>query len=96
MPRQNVILGVKAVPEFAAGDRVKLTTAFLRNTGQLQGEEATKRWTVIEFDPTRRMVVVDEVIHDIFYFSAEELRAQPNLEYRRIGAYNLQLISRPA
>ena len=34
----------------AIGDRVRLTRAFLRNTGQYKGRDAAGRWTVVACD----------------------------------------------
>ena len=50
------------------GDRVRLTGAFLRNTGQLAGGEGSSRWTVTACGcglcRDGRFVTVDQASHD--------------------------------
>jgi hypothetical protein len=72
------------------GDRVQLTSEFLRNTGQQRGGEGTKRFEVIAVDGD--FVHVDEHV-DLAYFTEEEIQANPLLVWRRIKRANLEVIS---
>lgn len=78
------------------GDTVRMTGKFLRNTGQVASREGKKRWKVLRIDehPSNRrgaMAVVDEKVEDD-YFTAEELKADPSLKYRRILLVNLEKV----
>lgn len=80
---------------FKVGDKVKLTSKFLRSTGQYVGGEGSKRWTVLRIG---HFVIVDEEISPAMLqtmFSTDELAADPSLKYRRIAAGNLMLASKP-
>lgn len=82
--------------EFKVGDKVQLTGAFLRSTGQIAGCDGRSVWTVkaVETYHDSQIVTVDEpAITD--YFSAEELKADPSLAFRRINASNLKLVGKP-
>lgn len=84
--------------EFKAGDKVQLTGAFLRSTGQFTGREGQKVWTVKAVKSYRGtdpdVVIVDEpAILD--YFTADELSADPSLKFRRILSVNLKLVGKP-
>lgn len=69
------------------GDRVRLTAAFLINTGQRVSNEGAKVWTVqaVQGD----FVVTDEAGGFDSYWTLEELAADPLLRFRRIHAGNL-------
>jgi len=79
---------------FNIGDRVRLTGAFLRSTGQIVGGEGQKRWTVMGIkavSPDFVIVRVDEDASDTeIYYTREELEAMPELRQRGINAANLQ------
>jgi hypothetical protein len=80
---------------FAIGDRVRLTGAFLRNTGQQVGGEGRNVWTVIKHPgcnlcADHRFVLTNEPRQDDGMFTAEELAADPFLKYRHINAANLE------
>lgn len=85
--------------KFKAGDRVRLTGAFLRSTGQFAGGEGQRKWSVLAVDakPWSVFVVTDEKKHkdELAFFSAEELEKDPTLQYRRINAANLQHCGKP-
>ncbi len=83
------------MPKFSVGDRVRLTGAFLRSTGQIAGGEGQSVWTV---QPCRcglcsdgRFILTDQEKHDYReIFTAEELAREPHLKFRHINASNLQ------
>ncbi len=84
--------------EFKPGDKVRLTSKFLRNTGQYTGDEPRKIWTIRAVEPKThglQLVTVDELKGDLSYYTAEELEADPELKWRRINAGNLMLASKP-
>ena len=81
---------------FAPGDLVRLTGAFLRNTGQIAGDEGHKRWT-IQAHPGCRLcadgfVLTDELRGSLEDFTAEEYAADPLLRYRHVNAANLERV----
>jgi hypothetical protein len=78
---------------FAIGDRIQLTSKFLRNTGQYTGREPASVWTVTGFSGP--WLVTDEPAGDpAGYYSDEELAADPTLAYRRIAPGNVQRVRR--
>jgi hypothetical protein len=79
------------------GDRVKLTSKFLRSTGQYTGSEAQSVWTVTGLCHDGRWAITDEPAYsaDAGYYSAEELAEDPTLRFRRIAVGNLQCVTRP-
>lgn len=81
----------------AVGDRVKLTSKFLRSTGQYTGGEAQSVWTVTGFCNGDRWAITDEPAYSAGagYYSVEELAADPTLCFRRIAVANLQCVNRP-
>ena len=79
-----------ATKTFAIGDRVQLTSKFLQCTGQYTGREPASVWTITGLTNGDRWAIVDEPIHDPSMFTAEELAADPTLEFRRIAVGNLQ------
>lgn len=81
---------------FAIGDRVRLTGAFLRNTGQIAGGEGQSRWTVTaclcSLCKDGRFVKTDELRQNggLDTFTPDELANEPHLAYRHINAHNLE------
>jgi hypothetical protein len=83
---------------FQVGDVVKLTSKFLKSTGQYVGGEGHKKWSVLHVDDNKygsTFITVDERHHDTSYWTADELAADPMLKYRRINAANLMLANKP-
>lgn len=80
---------------FAVGDRVRLTGAFLRSTGQIAGGEGRNVWTV-QAHPGCRMcaggdfVLTNQERSTPEEFTPEEYAADPLLKYRHLNAANLQ------
>lgn len=78
--------------QIKAGDRVRLTSKFLRSTGQYTGDEARRTWTVLGF--SRSFAIVDQLLSDSAqWFTADELAADPSLKWRRINVGNLQALA---
>lgn len=77
---------------FAIGDRIQLTSKFLRNTGQYTGREPASVWTVTGFSGP--WLITDEPRPNDGMFSAEELAADPTLAFRRIAPGNVQKVRR--
>ena len=80
---------------FAIGDRVRLTGAFLRSTGQIAGGEGRSVWTVQAHPGCRlcadnRFVLTDEERSAPEDFTPEEYAADPLLKFRHINAANLE------
>ena len=80
---------------FSIGDKVRLTGAFLRSTGQYVGQEAHNRWTVQAHPGCKlcadgRFILTDELRQDDDMFTAEELAANPLLKYRHVNASNVE------
>jgi hypothetical protein len=73
---------------FEVGDRVRLRASFLRSTGQHSGHDACGKWNVLGVDGN--FVIVDQVIADGGWFTAEELEADPSLRYRRLHRSGLE------
>lgn len=73
---------------FAIGDRIQLTSEFLRSTGQYTGREPASVWTVTGFSGP--WLITDEPRPNDGAFTAEELAADPTLAYRRIAPGNVQ------
>lgn len=79
--------------KFNAGDKIRLTRAFLRSTGQYAGQDANATWTVQacdcarcasgEYVATNQSAIID-------YFTAEELAAEPYLRMRHLNASNIE------
>lgn len=84
-----------ATKSFAIGDRVRLTSKFLRNTGQYVGREPASVWTVTGFSGP--WLIVDEPLDAetiARLWSEQELIEDPTLRYRRIAPANLQHVRR--
>jgi len=85
--------------KFNVGDKVRLTGAFLRSTGQFTGDEPRKVWKVVFVRDGKYgssdIVAVDEPREDLSYWTKEELDRNPELKFRHIAAGNLQLAGRP-
>ena len=80
--------------QIKAGDHVRLTSAFLRSTGQHTGDEPRRTWTVLSVSSNGRMAVVDQLLSDESrWFTADELAADPSLKWRRINVANLQALA---
>lgn len=78
------------------GTRVRLSGKFLANTGQRKGGEGQKIWTILEGNAgSPDWVIVNEEA-DVSFFSAEELKADPSLKWRRIARANLTIVGRPS
>lgn len=76
------------------GDRVRLTSKFLRSTGQHTGNEARRTWTVLSVSSNGRMAVVDQLLSSAEqWFTADELASDPSLKWRRINTGNLQALA---
>lgn len=74
---------------FAIGDKVRLTSKFLRNTGQYTGREPASVWTVTGYSGP--WLVTDEPT-DTSLYTAAELAADSSLAFRRIHPTNVQLV----
>lgn len=86
---------MSAKQPLAIGDRVQLTSKFLRNTGQYTGREPASVWTITGFTNGDQWAITDEPsCHPVGYYSAEELAADPTLAFRRIAVGNLQKVRR--
>lgn len=81
-------------PTFRVGDKVRMSAAWLRDTGQVKGRAGLDVFTVSALDNDGRWVVTDQPC-DTSYFSAAELSADPSLAFRRIAAANLVLVGKP-
>lgn len=75
---------------FKPGDTVRLTSAFLRSTGQQAGGEGQSGWTVRSVSKDGRVIVTDQKRQSMDDFTAEDISRQPDLIYRRILACNLE------
>lgn len=75
---------------FAVGDRIQLTSKFLRSTGQYTGREPASVWTVTGFSGS--FIITDEPRPNDGMFSDEELAADPTLAFRRIAPGNVQRV----
>jgi len=74
---------------FKSGDKVQMTGKFLRSTGQYTGKDAHGKWLVVAVQGS--MVLVNEsAVTD--YYTADEMKADPSLQYRRINASNLERV----
>lgn len=76
---------------FSVGDRVQLTSKFLRSTGQYTGREAASVWTVTGHSGS--WLITDEPLETSYVnsaFTAEELTSDPSLKFRRIAPSNVQ------
>lgn len=79
---------------FNAGDRVRLTGAFLRSTGQIRGGEGHSRW-IVQAHPGCRLcadgfVLTDQPRSTPEDFTEAEYAADPLLKFRHINASNLE------
>jgi len=83
-----------AVKVFNVGDKVRLTGQFLRDTGQIAGEDGQSVWTVQAYIVGKgdryAFVLTNEFRPDDGMYTAEEIAADPTLRYRRINAANLE------
>lgn len=82
---------------FNPGDRVRLTGAFLRNTGQIAGGEGRSVWTVqvhpgCKMCASGDMILTNQERSTPEDFTPEEYAADPLLRYRHINAANLQRV----
>lgn len=79
---------------FQVGDRVRLTGAFLRNTGQTAGGEGQARWTVqackCSLCADGRFILTDQPRQDDGMFTAEEIAREPHLQFRHVNASNAE------
>ena len=79
-----------ATRKFQIGDKVRLTAKFLRNTGQYAGPSSLSVWTITGF--TRNGWAITDEPSDAYYYSAEEVAADPTLGFRRIALCHLQKV----
>ncbi len=71
----------------AVGDRVQLTSKFLRSTGQYTGREPASVWTITGLTNGDRWAITDEpASNPPGYYTEQELLAEPSLAFRRIAA----------
>ena len=89
--------GLKKQPP--PGTKVRLTAVFLRNTGQLTGDEGQRRWIVqkCECDLCKwgEHVATNERHPDWYMqrmYSAEEIATMPHLRFRHFGIGNLEIV----
>jgi len=75
--------------QFSVGDTVRLTSKFLKNTGQRRGGEGCSTWTVLGFNRISGWVIVNEEVIEDYYPTPEELAVDPTLKFRRIAAVHL-------
>lgn len=80
-----------ATKTFAIGDRIQLTSKFLRCTGQYTGREPASVWTVTGFSGS--WLITDEPT-DTSMYTADELASDPTLAFRRIAPANVQRVRR--
>ena len=78
---------------FNIGDRVRLTGAFLKSTGQFTGSEGQAKW-IVQACPCRScatgtVVLTNEPRQDDGMFTAEEIAREPHLKYRHVAVGNL-------
>ncbi len=77
----------------AVGDRVQLTSKFLRSTGQYTGREPASVWTITGLCNGDRWAITDEpASNPPGYYTDQELLAEPSLAFRRIALANLQRV----
>ena len=80
-------------PKYHAGDRVRLTGAFLKSTGQIAGGEGHTVWTVqacpCSLCKSGRFILTDEPRQDNGMFTPEEIAREPHLKYRHVAAGNV-------
>lgn len=75
------------------GDRVQLTSKFLRSTGQYTGREPASVWTITGLCNNGRWAITDQPAdHPAGYYSDAELADDPTLKFRRIAVSNLQRV----
>lgn len=75
------------------GDRVQLTSKFLRSTDQYTGREPASVWTITGLCNGDRWAITDQPEeHPIGYYTDAELLAEPSLAFRRIAVGNLQRV----
>ena len=83
--------------QFLPGDKVRLTGAFLRSTGQYAGGEGHSVW-IVQAHPGCRMcatgdfVLTNQERSTPEDFTPEEYAADPLLKYRHINAKNLERV----
>lgn len=82
---------------FAVGDRIRLTGAFLKSTGQIAGGEGQAVWTV-HACPCRlcaegRFVLTDQPSTE--EYTPEEYAREPHLRYRHINTANVVRVGVP-
>lgn len=89
--------GLKTQPP--PGTKVRFTGTYLRNTGQLTGDEGQRRWIVqkceCSFCKGGQHVCTDEKHGDDYmqrFYSAEEIATLPHLRFRHIGIAGLEIV----
>lgn len=89
--------GLKAQPP--PGTKVRLTATFLRNTGQMTGDEGQRRWIVqaceCELCKRGEHVATNEKHPDWYMermYSAEEIATMPHLRFRHLGIGALEIV----
>lgn len=84
---------------FTVGTKVRLTSKFLRSTGQYTGRAPQSKWTVRACEckscGTNRFICTDEP-HDAAYVAAtwapEEVAANPEVAWRHINVANVERV----
>ena len=75
--------------KFPLGCKVRLTSKFLKSTGQFRGSAGLDRWTVTGY--SRDWVITNEPADTSFYTPAE-LAEDPTLAFRRIASSNIEVV----
>lgn len=73
------------------GNRVRLRSSYLRDTGQAVGGEGFKRWNIVSCSCHRPFVAVDEFISE-GWFTDDEIKDQPCLKFRHFDRNNLEVL----
>lgn len=81
-PPSDKSLRVAVGARFAPGDRVRFKAKFLRNTGQISGDEAHRKWTVMEHDCPQCKEGV--------WVMVDQKTGDPETPYRHIASANLE------
>jgi len=77
------------------GTKVRLSSKFLKSTGQGRGQDAHSTWKVIEDRSDRGSFVLVNEEWDTDRFTEAELRADPSLKWRRFAKSNLVVAGKP-
>lgn len=81
---------------FKVGDKVQLTGAFLRSTGQFVGNEGQRKFLVRECECSMcargQFVLTDQPTSELTLqtYTLDELQKHPHLRFRHIAVANLQ------